>query len=127
MIDVQYGISLGRKLRRKKALTIFTASDYWNPMEASLTSTSTKAGDSDRKESNSDLIATDEKVSPAGKNIDEDILEMPGAMRRVDWRWAVAKGYLNKDTNEWNESMGGQKAYLKQRNDRMVSRSVKLI
>lgn len=95
-------------------------------MEAtSPTSTSTGPDDSDRRESNTDLIATEDKALPAGKNLDQDILEMPGVMRRVDWRWAVAKGYLNKDTNEWNESMGGQKAYLKQRNDRMVSRSVK--
>jgi hypothetical protein len=92
-------------------------------MEALLTSISTESEDSDRKESNSDTI--DEKSQPAEKEKDEDILEMPGAMRRVDWRWAVAKGYLNKETNEWNESMGGQKAYLKQRNDRMVSRSIK--
>lgn len=47
---------------------------------------------------------------------------MPETMRRVDWRWAVTKGYLNKETNEWNEAMGGREAYLKQRNDRMLAR-----
>jgi hypothetical protein len=50
-------------------------------------------------------------------------LLLPHAMRRVDWRWAVAKGFLNKETNEWNEEMGGQEAYLKQRNERMLARS----
>jgi hypothetical protein len=93
-------------------------------MEASLSSTTTKVENSnkeDPKESNAELKAIDEKVN------NDDLLEMPSAMRRVDWRWAVAKGYLNKDTNEWNESMGGQKAYLKQRNDRMISRSMKLV
>ena len=87
--------------------------------------TGTGPEDSDRNESKSELPALDEKDLPAAKKTDDEILEMPSAMRRVDWRWAVAKGYLNKDTNEWNESMGGQKAYLKQRNERMVSRSVK--
>lgn len=43
-------------------------------------------------------------------------------MRRVDWRWAVAKGFLNKETNQWNEAMGGKEAYLKQRNERMLAR-----
>jgi hypothetical protein len=85
-------------------------------MEASTTGSE----DGDTKEPNTDLIDINDKA----KN--DDILEMPSAMRRVDWRWAVAKGYLNKDTNEWNENMGGQKAYLKQRNDRMISRSAKL-
>jgi hypothetical protein len=49
---------------------------------------------------------------------------IPQKMRRVDWRWAAAKGFLNKETNKWNEEMGGQEAYLKQRNDRMMARSV---
>ena len=51
-------------------------------------------------------------------------LQTPDGMRRVDWRWAVAKGYMNKETNEWNEAMGGMDAYLKQRNERIVSRFV---
>jgi hypothetical protein len=56
----------------------------------------------------------------------EDYLQctIPQKMRRVDWRWAAAKGFLNKETNKWNEEMGGQEAYLKQRNDRMMARSV---
>ena len=44
------------------------------------------------------------------------------SMRRVDWRWAVQKGYLNKETNTWNEELGGKEAYLRQRNDRMRAR-----
>jgi carboxypeptidase C (cathepsin A) len=52
------------------------------------------------------------------------ILDFEATMRRVDWRWAVAKGYLNKETNQWNEAMGGQAAYLKQRNERMFARFV---
>ena len=48
------------------------------------------------------------------------------SMRRVDWRWAVAKGFLNKETNEWNEQLGGQEAYLKQRNERMNARFLNL-
>ncbi len=94
-------------------------------METSSTSggPTNSIDDSERKESIPNSQADkDEKASAAKKNVD-DVLEMPSAMRRVDWRWAVAKGYLNKDTNEWNESMGGQKAYLKQRNDRMMARS----
>ena len=51
---------------------------------------------------------------------------LPDAMRRVDWRWAVAKGFLNKETNEWNEQHGGQEAYLKQRNERMIARQQEL-
>ena len=47
----------------------------------------------------------------------------PQMMRRVDWRWAVAKGFLNKETNQWNEQLGGKDAYLKQRNERMLARS----
>ena len=50
------------------------------------------------------------------------ILDFPSTMRRVDWRWAVAKGYLDRETNTWNEAMGGQEAYLKQRNERMLAR-----
>ena len=50
------------------------------------------------------------------------ILDFEATMRRVDWRWAVAKGFLNKETNQWNEAMGGQAAYLKQRNQRMLAR-----
>ena len=50
--------------------------------------------------------------------------EMTNGMRRVDWRWAVAKGFLNKETNEWNEEVGGKEAYLKQRNERMNARKV---
>mmetsp|Transcript_8995 Transcript_8995/g.22506 ORF Transcript_8995/g.22506 Transcript_8995/m.22506 type:complete len:442 (-) Transcript_8995:235-1560(-) len=46
-------------------------------------------------------------------------------MRRVDWRWAAAKGFLDKDTNTWNEAMGGQEEYLRQRNKRMISRAKK--
>jgi hypothetical protein len=73
----------------------------------------------------------DTKDSADGQDTDEEsalpetdsaLLDMPETMRRVDWRWAVAKGFLNKETNEWNENMGGQKAYLKQRNDRMIAR-----
>lgn len=48
-------------------------------------------------------------------------------MRRVDWRWAGAKGFLNKETNEWNEELGGMKAYLAQRNKRMITRNVRLL
>ena len=54
--------------------------------------------------------------------IDSSILEMPDSMRRVDWRWAVTKGFLNKETNQWNQEMGGKEAYLRQRNDRMLAR-----
>lgn len=43
-------------------------------------------------------------------------------MRRVDWRWAVAKGFLNKDTNQWIEAMGGKEAYIRQRNERILAR-----
>ena len=50
-------------------------------------------------------------------------LLLPHTMRRVDWRWAVAKGFLNKETNEWNAELGGQEAYLRQRNERMLARS----
>jgi hypothetical protein len=96
-------------------------------METSSTSggPTNSIDDRERKESNPDSQADKdhEKASSVAKKNDDDILEMPSAMRRVDWRWAVAKGYLNKDTNEWNEKMGGQKAYLKQRNDRMMARS----
>jgi len=46
-------------------------------------------------------------------------------MRRVDWRWATAKGYFNKETNEWNEEMGGMAAYLAQRNERIKRRKFK--
>jgi hypothetical protein len=43
-------------------------------------------------------------------------------MRRVDWRWAAAKGFLNKETNQWNEAMGGKEAYIIQRNERILAR-----
>ena len=56
------------------------------------------------------------------QDVDTPLLEMPESMRRVDWRWAVAKGYLNKEKNEWNQAMGGKEAYLKQRNDKMIAR-----
>ena len=49
-------------------------------------------------------------------------LSLAQTMRRVDWRWAVAKGFLNKETNQWNEKLGGKEAYLKQRNERMLAR-----
>lgn len=49
-------------------------------------------------------------------------LVLPDTMRRVDWRWAVQKGYLDKETNTWNEEMGGKEAYLMQRNERMHNR-----
>ena len=62
----------------------------------------------------------DDRFSHSKMN--ESVLKTPQAMRRVDWRWAVAKGYLNRETNEWNESMGGKDAYLKQRNTRMPAR-----
>ena len=39
-------------------------------------------------------------------------------MRRVDWRWAAAKGFFDKNTNKWNEEMGGKEAYIRQRNER---------
>jgi hypothetical protein len=79
----------------------------------------------DKNQLFTDTNAIYENVSPETKDCVVDLLELPemsSAMRRVDWRWAVAKGYLNKDTHEWNENMGGKKAYLKQRNDRMRSR-----
>ena len=43
-------------------------------------------------------------------------------MRRVDWRWAAAKGFLDKETNQWNEAMGGLEGYLRQRTDRVLAR-----
>ena len=47
-------------------------------------------------------------------------------MRRVDWRWAAAKGFLNKDTNQWNEDKGGKEAYIIQRNERISARYGKI-
>ena len=63
-------------------------------------------------------------VSSTAKSDESDdvLCTIPQKMRRVDWRWAAAKGFLNKETNQWNEEMGGQEAYLKQRNDRMMAR-----
>jgi hypothetical protein len=92
--------------------------------------------ESDQAKNAEDLTSTgknlDTKDPTAVQDTDDDsnvlpetesaLLDMPQTMRRVDWRWAVAKGFLNKETNEWNENMGGQKAYLKQRNDRMIAR-----
>jgi hypothetical protein len=66
-------------------------------------------------------------------------------MRRVDWRyfatvyfcfdafnvryteriyrrWAVEKGFLDKNTHEWNEERGGLEGYLEERNQRMLLR-----
>ena len=43
-------------------------------------------------------------------------------MRRVDWRWAVAKGFFNKETNQWNEELGGKEGYFRQRNERILDR-----
>lgn len=43
-------------------------------------------------------------------------------MRRVDWRWAAAKGFLDKETNQWNEAMGGLDGYLRQRTERVLAR-----
>ena len=43
-------------------------------------------------------------------------------MRRVDWRWAAAKGFFNKGTNQWNEDKGGKEAYILQRNERISAR-----
>jgi hypothetical protein len=43
-------------------------------------------------------------------------------MRRVDWRWAAAKGFLDKDTNQWNEAMGGLEGYIRQRTERVLAR-----
>ena len=45
-------------------------------------------------------------------------------MRRVDWRWAAAKGFFNKQTNQWNEEIGGKEAYIRQRNERIVARFI---
>ena len=50
------------------------------------------------------------------------MIDCPDKMCRVDWRWAVAKGFLDKETHKWNEAMGGQEAYLRQRNERMIAR-----
>jgi hypothetical protein len=47
-------------------------------------------------------------------------------MRRVDWRWAAAKGFLNRDTNQWNEDLGGKEAYIRQRNERISARFMKI-
>ena len=62
-----------------------------------------------------------EELLSSSKQSEADI-ELPQTMRRVDWRWAVAKGFLFKETNEWNQQLGGQEAYLKQRNERMIAR-----
>ena len=43
-------------------------------------------------------------------------------MRRVDWRWAVAKGFLDKETNQWNEALGGLEGYLRQRTESVLAR-----
>ena len=45
-------------------------------------------------------------------------------MRRVDWRWAAAKGFLDKDTNQWNEALGGLEGYIRQRTERVLARYV---
>jgi hypothetical protein len=45
-------------------------------------------------------------------------------MRRVDWRWAAAKGFLDKDTNQWNEALGGLEGYIRQRTERVLARCV---
>ncbi len=45
-------------------------------------------------------------------------------MRRVDWRWAAAKGFLDKDTNQWNEALGGLEGYIRQRTERVLARFV---
>ncbi len=87
----------------------------------------TNTVDSENTEENIDIKGSaDVQDTDDDSNIlpetESALLDMPQMMRRVDWRWAVAKGYLNKETNEWNENMGGQKAYLKQRNDRMIAR-----
>ena len=47
-------------------------------------------------------------------------------MRRVDWRWAVAKGFWNKDTNQWDEDKGGKEAYIMQRNERISARYLRI-
>ena len=36
-------------------------------------------------------------------------------MSMVDWRWASAKGFWDRNKQCWNEEMGGQAAYLAQR------------
>ena len=45
-------------------------------------------------------------------------------LSRVDRRWAAAKGFLDKDTQEWKEEMGGKEAYIRQRNERILARFV---
>ena len=37
-------------------------------------------------------------------------------------RWAVEKGFLDKNTHEWNEERGGLEGYLEERNQRMLLR-----
>ena len=70
------------------------------------------------------MQTSDSKTKSKSDPDDGSSCTIPLKMRRVDWRWAAAKGFLNKETNQWNEEMGGQEAYLKQRNDRMMARSV---
>ena len=43
-------------------------------------------------------------------------------MTRVDWRWAAMKGFWDKESKQWNESAGGQAAYLLQKTKRMKKR-----
>jgi hypothetical protein len=43
-------------------------------------------------------------------------------MRLADWRWAAQLGYWNPETRRWNESMGGIKAYIDQREKRRSKR-----
>jgi hypothetical protein len=88
--------------------------------QANNTLDSTKKEENFATKNSADVQDTDEDSNLP--DTESALLDMPQAMRRVDWRWAVAKGFLNKETNEWNEHMGGQKAYLKQRNDRMIAR-----
>jgi hypothetical protein len=69
-----------------------------------------------------DSDSLDTRNSGDGAHSDESSHKM----RRVDWRWAAAKGFLNKDTNQWNEDKGGKEAYIRQRNERISARYARI-
>ena len=110
--------------------------DLPTPICSTVISISTRSTSSGR---NFPLLIPPDQQTPIahGKNCVLDLSKSPQndiqpdvddeslrKMRRVDWRWAAAKGFLDKKTNQWNEALGGLEGYIQQRTARVLARYV---
>jgi hypothetical protein len=61
----------------------------------------------------------------SGSAVDPRHREILDAMTPVDWRWAAKKGYWDPRSGRWNEKKGGIDAYVRQRDERKMTRAAK--